>query len=86
MTSRHRVILPVPKVLAYSSDQIIPVRTEYILLERLEGIPLSDRWFSMDTKSRVKIMRQIVDVERRFMSIHFLASGSLYYRSDLDSL
>lgn len=30
-------------------------------------------------------MRQIVDVERRFMSIHFLASGSLYHRRDLDS-
>ena len=77
--------VPVPKVLAYSPDQTNAVGTEYILLERLEGTPLSDRWFSMDTKSRVKIMRQIVDVERRFMSIHFPASGSLYHRRDLGS-
>ncbi|CDM27028.1 Protein kinase-like domain [Penicillium roqueforti FM164] len=77
--------VPAPKVLAYSPDQTNPVRTEYILLERLEGIPLSDQWFSMDTKTRVKIMRQIVNMERRFMSIHFPASGSLYYRRDLDS-
>lgn len=77
--------VPVPKVLAYSPDQTNPVGTEYILLERLEGAPLSDRWFSMDNKSRVKIMRQIVDAERRFMSIHFPASGSLYHRRDLHS-
>ena len=32
-----------------------------------------------------KIMRQIVDVERRFMSIRFPASGSLYHPRDLDS-
>ncbi|KAI2715303.1 hypothetical protein CBS147332_4957 [Penicillium roqueforti] len=77
--------VPAPKVLVYSPDQTNPVGTEYILLERLEGIPLSDQWFSMDTKTRVKIMRQIVDMERRFISIHFPASGSLYYRRDLDS-
>ncbi|KAL3463697.1 kinase-like protein [Aspergillus heterothallicus] len=77
--------VPVPKVLAYSPDRTNPVGTEYILLERLEGSPLSDRWFFTDTKTRVKIMRQIVDVERWFMSIHFPASGSLYHRRDLDS-
>ncbi|KGO64142.1 Aminoglycoside phosphotransferase [Penicillium italicum] len=76
--------VPVPKVLAYSPDQTNAVGTEYILLERLEGTPLSDQWFSMDTKTRVKVMRQIVDIERLFMSIHLPASGSLYHRRDLD--
>ena len=38
----------------------------------------------MDTKTRVKIMRQIVDIERRFINIHFPASGSLYHCRDLD--
>ncbi|CAG8390050.1 unnamed protein product [Penicillium salamii] len=77
--------VPVPEVLAYSADQMNAVGTEYILLERLEGTPLSDQWFSMDTKTRVKVMRQIVDLERQFMSISFPASGSLYHRRDLDS-
>lgn len=77
--------LPVPKVLAYSPDHTNAVGSEYILLELLEGTPLSEQWFSMDNKTRVKIMRQLVDLERRFMSIHFPASGSLYHRRDLDS-
>lgn len=79
----HRV--PVPKVFAYPPDQTNAVGAGYMLLEKLEGTPLSDQWFSMDTKTRVKVMRQIVDMERRFMSIQFPASGSLYHHRDLHS-
>ncbi|KAI9040990.1 aminoglycoside phosphotransferase family protein [Aspergillus affinis] len=77
--------IPVPKILAYSADRSNAVGAEYIVLERLRGKPLSNQWFSMDTKTRVKIMRQIVDVERRFMGIRFPASGSLYHRRDLET-
>lgn len=38
----------------------------------------------MDTKTRVKIIRQIVDIERRFIIIPFLASRSLYHHRDLN--
>ncbi|CAG7917602.1 unnamed protein product [Penicillium olsonii] len=76
--------VPVPKVLAYSPNNMNAVGTEYMILEKLEGTPLSEQWFSMDTKTRVKVMRQIVDLERQFMSIEFPASGSLYHRRDLD--
>lgn len=67
--------VPVPKVLAYSADHANAVGTEYILLEKISGRPLSDQWFSMDTKTRVKIMKQIVEVEKQSMSIHFPANG-----------
>lgn len=71
--------------LGYSADTTNPVGAEYLLLEKLEGEPLSGQWFSMDNKTRVKIMRQIIDLERRFMTILFPASGSLYYRRDLEA-
>ncbi|KAI1952754.1 hypothetical protein LOZ12_002321 [Ophidiomyces ophidiicola] len=76
--------LPVPKVLAYSCDNTNPVGAEYLILEKIEGKPLSDQWFTMDTKICVKIMRQIVELEARFMSLSFPASGSLYYQRDLN--
>lgn len=79
---RHNGV-PVPKVLAYSADESNPVGAEYIILEKLDGIPLSEQWFSMDNKSRAKIMKQIVEVEKKFMMIPFPASGSLFYRKDL---
>lgn len=76
--------IPVPKVLAYSPDHTNPVGAEYTVLEKIDGIPLSNQWFSMDNKTRVKIMRQVIDVEKRYMSIKFPANGSLYYRRDLE--
>lgn len=79
----HSRGVPVPKVLAYSPDHMNPVGAEYTLLEKIEGSPLSDQWFTMDNKTRVKIMRQVIDMEKRFMSIAFPANGSLYYRRDL---
>lgn len=75
--------IPVPKVLGYSAVSSNPVGIEYLLLEKIEGKPLSEQWFSMDTKTQVKIMRQIVDIEKRFLDIQLPASGSLYYRKDL---
>lgn len=76
--------IPVPKVLGYSPDRTNPVGTEYLLLEKLEGVPLSDQWFTMDNKTRVKIMSQIVDIKKRVMSIPLPASGSIYHRRDLE--
>lgn len=38
----------------------------------------------MDNKERVKVMRQIVDIEKRFMGLSFPACGSLYFQRDLE--
>lgn len=81
LLSQHGI--PVPKVLGYSSQSTNPVGTEYLLLEKLEGTPLGERWFTLDTKAQVKVMRQAVDIETRFMKIEFPASGSLYFEKDL---
>ncbi|KAM5441941.1 hypothetical protein MferCBS31731_003204 [Microsporum ferrugineum] len=79
----HSCGVPVPKVLGYSPDHTNPVGVEYLLLEKIDGEPLGDRWFTIGNKTRVKIMKQIVEAEARFMNIPLPASGSLYYRKDL---
>ncbi|KAK2739589.1 hypothetical protein FQN57_006551 [Myotisia sp. PD_48] len=76
--------IPAPKVLGYSTSDTNPVGAEY-LLEKIDGNSLGDEWFTMNNKNRVKIMRQIVNLENQFMNIPFPASGSLYYQKDLGS-
>lgn len=75
--------VPVLKVLGYSPDRTNHVSSEYTLLEKIEGTPLSDQWFPIDNETRLKVMDQIIDIEKRFMSFEFPANGSLYYRKDL---
>jgi aminoglycoside phosphotransferase (APT) family kinase protein len=46
--------VPAPKVLAYPLDRTNPVGADYTLLEKIEGTPLSNQWFSMDNKPESK--------------------------------
>lgn len=73
---------PVPKILGYSAVTDNPVGIEYILLEKIHGRPLGDAWFSLDNKTVAKVMKQIVDIEQKCMSLSLPASGSLYFKED----
>lgn len=76
---------PVPRVYVSSSSSTgsNPVGAEYIVMEKMEGIPLGDIWYSMTTKERYKVMKQIVELEKRLFELDLPASGSLYYRDEL---
>lgn len=81
----HHHGFPVPKVLGYSPIIDNPVGIEYIILEKLPGRPLGERWFSLENKAVVQVMKQLVDIEQRYLRLPLPASGSLYFRQDLGS-
>ncbi|KAL4981480.1 kinase-like domain-containing protein [Aspergillus falconensis] len=72
-----------PKVYGWCSTRGNPVGAEYIIMEKLDGTPLGDVWFTMTPKDQHRIMKQIVEWEIRLMSLEFPASGSIYYRKDV---
>ncbi|KAB8277878.1 kinase-like protein [Aspergillus minisclerotigenes] len=72
-----------PEVYSWCSTKANPVGAEYIIMEKLDGIPLGDKWFSMTPKEQHKVMKQVIEWETRFMSLQFPASGSLDYTKDL---
>lgn len=74
-----------PEVYAYCSTKDNPVGAECIIMEKLDGIPLGDMWYSMTTKEQHKVVKQIVEWETRLMSLEFPACGSLYYHKNLPS-
>ncbi|RMD41469.1 hypothetical protein DV735_g3650, partial [Chaetothyriales sp. CBS 134920] len=75
--------IPVPKVYGWSSTVSNPVGAEYIILEKVEGAPLGDVWFSLDFNARYKVVEQIVKLERKLFSLELPASGSIYFPKDL---
>ncbi|OJJ67770.1 hypothetical protein ASPBRDRAFT_199991 [Aspergillus brasiliensis CBS 101740] len=77
--------LPVPRVYAYSTDAKNPVGSEYIIMEKLPGRPLGDRWFELSDRERLKVLLQLVQLEAKLLAINLPASGSLYYTTDLPS-
>ncbi|EZF30847.1 hypothetical protein H109_04219 [Trichophyton interdigitale MR816] len=75
--------IPVPKVYAWSSERENEVGTEYIIMEKAAGKPLTDRWFDITPKEMLKLVTSYVDIEKKLFSFPFAAHGSLYYRDTL---
>ncbi|KAI1824089.1 phosphotransferase enzyme family-domain-containing protein [Xylaria intraflava] len=51
--------LPVPRVKAYDSSPNNPLGFEWILMTKLPGKPLSERWSSMSMVSKERLVKQI---------------------------
>lgn len=76
--------LPVPKVYGYSPASDNAAKTEYIFMELMRGVTLSDVWLRLGESDIVSILRQLTQFESQMMSISFTVGGSLYHAHDLD--
>ena len=75
--------LPIPEVYGYSPSSDNAAENEYIFMEFVEGIQLSNIWFSLEEEDITSISRQFAELESKMMSVTFPAGGSLYYTRDL---
>ncbi|KAH3943357.1 hypothetical protein HBH53_176480 [Parastagonospora nodorum] len=75
--------IPVPRVLAWSSDPSNPVGAEYIIMEKASGVQLFNTWGTMSDSDRFELVQHITELEGELASICFPASGSLYLRESL---
>ena len=84
---REHTTIPVPSVVAYSSTAENELGCEWILMEKVPGVALTNVWsdIGLETKSRViksivGFVRQLRDIQRCFPAI-----GNLYFREDIDA-
>ncbi|KAI9835514.1 MAG: hypothetical protein M1819_001965 [Sarea resinae] len=84
--------IPVPGVLAWSSDANNPIGVEYIILEMVPGKQLSEAWGEMNELDQFELIQSLSRLESQLTSIKFPAYGNLYFRQgkpekaiDLDS-
>ncbi len=78
--------MPVPEVYGYSPTPDNVAETEFVFMEFVGGIKLSNVWPDFGEKEIIQVLRQIVELESKIMSISFPAGGSLYYAKDLEKL
>ncbi|KAK2771974.1 hypothetical protein FQN53_004833 [Emmonsiellopsis sp. PD_33] len=75
--------IPVPRVLTHSATADNPVEAEYIIMERLCGDSLSQRWPGLSTAEMKDVLKQIIHIETKLFSYKFPAYGSLYHTRDV---
>jgi hypothetical protein len=68
----------VPKVLSWSGRAENAVNSEYILMEEAAGKQLGEVWDEMELHDKLKIVDDIVSIEKKFLSLSFTRSVSLH--------
>lgn len=76
--------IPVPEVLDYSTRTENSIGAEYIIIEKAAGEELGNRWFSLSDLDRAKLIGRLSQIENLLFSIPLPASGSIFYKKDLE--
>lgn len=80
---RLRTSVRVPEVFAWCSDSANPVGAEFIIMEKIPGVALAERWETMKTLERYKVIDQVIETEKELATLKFPAYGSLFLRDSL---
>ena len=72
-----------PKILAWSADPENPVGAEYIIMQKAPGVRLFEAWDEIPEAGRLKLIKQLTELESQLAAIPFPAYGSLYFRRSI---
>jgi hypothetical protein len=80
---RTKLGLRIPRVLAYSCEPQNPVQSEYIILEKVDAVNLSSRWYDMDEAGQQAIVESLAEMHSKLLNVQFSHYGNLYFTHDI---
>lgn len=69
---------------ARADPNINPVGAEYILMDKICGVPLYTRWDALRGDNVRTVIDQVIAMEQRFAWYRFSQIGSLFYKEDVE--
>ena len=82
--ARKRLGLPVPRVLSWSSAQTSNVvGAEFIIMEKAPGIEVSKVWPQLSEKHRLRLIDEIIKIEKAALEHPLPRYGSIFFRGDV---
>jgi aminoglycoside phosphotransferase (APT) family kinase protein len=83
--ARKRLGLPVPRVLSWSSAQTSNVvGAEFIIMEKASGIEVFKVWPQLSELHRLRLIDEIVKIEKGALENPLPCYGSIFFRSDVE--
>lgn len=77
--------IPVPEVYGYCASADNPVGAEYILMEKAAGDCLVSKWEDLNDSEIRQLAYSFVQLERKLFKLPFSATGSLYFKTEIDA-
>ncbi|KAJ5143876.1 uncharacterized protein N7515_002663 [Penicillium bovifimosum] len=82
--ARRILDTPAPRVYAWNSQaETHPVGAEFIIMDKVEGVPLSQVWGTMKLTQKLQVLLAMARLQKRWLSVSFSHYGSLYYKGDV---
>ncbi len=75
---RHNTSLPVPEVISYQSDRASAIGFEWIVMSKMPGRSLGDRWRDVTFSAKEDIIRRLAVFCSDTFRTQFLGIGSLF--------
>jgi hypothetical protein len=71
--------IPIPQILDWNDDASGAIGSEYIIMEHASGIPLHEKWPTMDVSKQIRCIEVICQKLKEIVDLTFPAYGSLYF-------
>ena len=80
---RSRTSFPVPHIIASSSTTDNKLKFEWILMERVHGVPLADIWASLAWDAKVSCVTEVACIIAQLFELRYDLIGNLFNAKDL---
>ncbi|KAJ5115224.1 hypothetical protein NUU61_000983 [Penicillium alfredii] len=60
-----------------------PVGAEFIIMDKIEGVPLSQVWGTLKLPQKLQVLLAMTRLQKQWLSVSFSHYGSLYYTGDV---
>ncbi|OOQ91447.1 phosphotransferase enzyme family protein [Penicillium brasilianum] len=81
--ARRVLDTPVPRVYAWNSQaRTHPVGAEFIIMDKVAGVPLSQVWSTMELTQKLEVLVAVTRLQKQWLGVSFSHYGSLYYTGD----
>jgi hypothetical protein len=78
---------PAPRVYSWNSHaESHPVGAEFIIMDKVEGVPLSQVWGTMKLTQKLQLLLSLTRLQKQWLGVSFSHYGSLYYTKDVQPL
>ncbi|CAP91172.1 Pc13g01030 [Penicillium rubens Wisconsin 54-1255] len=75
---------PAPRVYTWNSQaKSHPVGAEFIIMDKIKGVPLSQVWSTMKLPQKLQVLLAMTRLQKQWLSVTFSHYGSLYYTEDV---
>lgn len=80
---KSQTSIPVPRIIASNASADTELKFEWILMERVAGVPLEDVWSSLSWDTKVALVKDVARILAQMSELRYSRIGNLFRIADL---